>query len=78
MVPEFVARTRGSNRVQARPADSKWNRAASLPESAMPTGNPQELLRIRRIRELQSMVPEFVARIGGSKWNRALPGGPAD
>ena len=24
------------------------------------------------------MLPEFVARIGGSKWNRALPGGPAD
>ena len=21
------------------------------------------------------MLPEFVARIGGSKWNRALPGG---
>ena len=69
-----VARTRGSNRVQAQPAGSKWNRALpGLPESAMPTGNPQELLRIRRIRELQSMVPEFVARIGGSKWVQAQP-----
>ena len=29
----------------------------------------------RRIRELQFMVPEFVARTGGSRWNRALPGG---
>ena len=74
-----VARIGGSKRVSALPAGSKWNRASpGLPESAMPTDNPQELLRIRRIRELQSMVPEFVARIGGSKWNRALPGGPAD
>ena len=28
-----------------------------------------------RIRELQSMVPEFVDRTRGSQWNRALPGG---
>ncbi len=78
MVPEFVNRTRGSNRVQAQPAGSKWL-------SAMPTGNPQEILRIRRIRELQSMVPEFVNRTGdsnrvqaqpaGSKWLSALPTG---
>ena len=28
-----------------------------------------------RIRELEFMVPEFVERIRGSRWNRALPGG---
>ena len=31
MVPEFVARTGGSNRVQAQPAGSRWL-------SALPTG----------------------------------------
>ena len=36
--------------------------------------DPQSATRIRRIRELQSMVPEFVARTGGSRWSRALPG----
>ena len=46
----------------------------SLPASAAPTNNPQGILRIRRIRELQFMVPEFVERTGGSKWGRALPG----
>ena len=29
----------------------------------------------RRIRELQFMVPEFVARTGGSKWLSARPTG---
>ena len=29
----------------------------------------------RRIRELESMVPEFVDRTGGSKWQSALPTG---
>ena len=78
MVPEFVNRTggsnrqsalpTGSNRVQAQPAGSKWL-------SAMPASNPQEILRIRRIRELQSMVPEFVNRTGGSNRQSALPTG---
>ena len=36
MVPEFVARTGGSNRVQAQPAGSKWL-------SALPTGKPETL-----------------------------------
>ena len=40
---------------------------------AAPAINPQGILRIRRIRELQFMVPEFVARTGGSKWQSALP-----
>ena len=45
----------------------------------------RKLLEIRRIRGLEFMVPEFVARTGGSRWlsalptgsnrNRALPGG---
>ena len=38
-------------------------------ESAAPTINPQRILRIRRIRELESMVPEFVfysAAAGGT------------
>ena len=42
MVPEFVERTRGSNRLSARPTGSKWKRAlpagsglwGSLPESS--------------------------------------------
>ena len=47
--------------------------------------NPQGILRIRRIREVQFMLPEFVDRMRGSnrqsaqptgsRWNRALPGG---
>ena len=37
--------------------------------------DPQSATRIRRIRELQSMVPEFVAGTGGSKWLSALPTG---
>ena len=36
----------------------------------------RKLLEIRRIREVQFMLPEFVARTRGSKWNRALPGLP--
>ena len=53
-------------------------------QPATPATNPQENLRIRRIRKLQSMVSEFVDRTGGSKglsalptgskWLRALPG----
>ena len=41
----------------------------------MSAGNPQEILRIRRIRELQSMVPEFVNRTGGSNRVQAQPAG---
>ena len=37
----------------------------------------RKLLRIRRIRELQFMVPEFVDRMRGSKWPSALPTGSA-
>ena len=40
---------------------------------AVPTFNPQGTLRIRRIRELQFMVPEFVARTGGSQCVQAQP-----
>ena len=47
---------------------SKW-------KPATPATNPQENLRIRRIRKLQSMVSEFVDRTGGSKWLSALPTG---
>ena len=35
----------------------------------------RKLLEIRRIRELEFMVPEFVARIGASRWLSALPTG---
>ena len=38
-----------------------------------PPVNPQGTLRIRRIRELEFMVPEFVERIGGSRWVQAQP-----
>ena len=51
-----------------RTGGSKW-------VLALPTRNPQGILRIRRIRELQAMVPEFVDRIRGSKWVSALPTG---
>ena len=49
----------------------------SLPQlaSAAPTLNPQGNLRIRRIRELKFMVPEFVARTGGSNRVQAQPAG---
>ena len=42
---------------------------------ATPTVNPRGIPWIRRIRELESMVPEFVARTRGSKWQSALPTG---
>ena len=54
----------------------------SSPEPAAASGSrpcrpviSRRFLEIRRIREVQFMLPEFVARIRGSKWNRALPGG---
>ena len=40
-----------------------------------PPNNPQGSLRIRRIRELEFMVPEFVNGTGGSKWVQAQPAG---
>ena len=42
---------------------------------ATPPHNPQGILRIRRIREVQFMLPEFVDRMRGSKWQSALPTG---
>ena len=49
----------GSKCVQAQPArGSQWNRA--LPGRQRRLSNPQGTLRIRRNRELQSMVPDFV------------------
>ncbi len=50
-------------------------RSLPQPASAVPTLNPQGSLRIRRIRELQFVVPEFVDRTRGSKWQSALPTG---
>ena len=41
----------------------------------MPTVVFWEIPKNRRIRELEFMVPEFVARTGGSKWVSALPTG---
>ena len=52
----------GSKCVQAQPAGASPSRGGQCPPV-----NPQEILRIRRIRELQFMVPEFVASTGGSK-----------
>ena len=60
MAFRVVARIRGSKWVQAQLAG---NAGMCFPE------NPEN----RRIRELQFMVPEFVARTGGSKWLSALP-----
>ena len=68
MVPEFVDRTGGSRWVQAQPAGASPSRG----RQRLPV-NPQEILRIRRIRELQFMVPEFVARTGGSQCVQAQP-----
>ena len=44
-----------------------------LSKSATPTRVFRRIPENRRIRDLQSMVPEFVARIGGSKWVQAQP-----
>ena len=84
MAPEFVARTGGSRWQSALPTGSRWQSALptggrwgrfSLPASAVPTsvfrGNPEN----RRIRELEFVVPEFVDRTRGSKWQSALPTG---
>ena len=49
-------------------------RTGSRRLSATPTHNPQGNLRIRRIREVQSMLPEFVDRTRGSKCVQAQPG----
>ena len=81
MAVDFVARTGGSRWLSALPTGgSRWVQAQPAgaspnpPESAMPTNVFRELPENRRIRELQFMVPEFVARPGGSNRNRALPG----
>ena len=50
-----------------RTGGSQWVQAKPL--------HPQGILRIRRNQPLQSMAVDFVARIRGSQWNRALPGG---
>ena len=52
--------------VADRIGGSKWMQAA-------PALNPQRILRIRRLRGLQSMAPEVVDRTRGSKWQSALP-----
>ena len=44
-------------------------------DSATPTNVFRGIPENRRIRELESMVPEFVARTGGSRWVSALPTG---
>ena len=79
MVPEFVARTRGSRWSRALPGGGLGERKA-ITEPPQPRRQRRlairrKFLRIRRIRELQFMVPEFVARTGGSKWLSALPTG---
>ena len=85
--PTVVDRTRGSNRLSTLSTGSNRlsalptgsNRLSALPTgsnrlSATPTHNPQGNLRIRRIREVQSMLPEFVDRTRGSKCVQAQPG----
>ena len=67
----------------SEPAEASGCRLSLL--AAMPPNNLRRSAQIRRLRELQSMVPEVVCcpaeasgcrhcRPGGSKWNRALPG----
>ena len=58
------------------PADQSAFRESSRGAFLRKAGSPTSFFRylIRRIRELKSMVPEFVARPGGSKWGRAQPG----
>ena len=55
-----------------------WRRVCCVTEKASPErGGDCEAgggVQSHRIRELESMVPEFVDRTGGSQWNRALPG----
>ena len=71
--PMVVDRMRGSEWQSALPTGSKWvqaqpaGAAPSEAEEAKAARQSAETLRIRRIRELQSMVPEFVDRTGGSK-----------
>ena len=62
----------GGQRSSPEPAAASGSRPC---RPAAPTINPQGILRIRRIRELQFMVPEFVARTGGSQWQSVLPTG---
>ena len=59
--PIVVNRTRGSMCVQAQPARPAASACRlSLSESAVPTVNPQGILRIRRNQPLQSMAAGFV------------------
>ena len=58
MVPEFVDSTGGSRWVQAQPAGASPSRDKSRQRRPVIS---RKLLEIRRIWELQSMVPEFVA-----------------
>ena len=60
----------GGQRSSPEPAAASGSRPC---RPAAPTINPQGTLRIRRIRELQFMVPEFVARTGGSQCVQAQP-----
>ena len=65
----------GSKRVQAQPARRQQVGAGSVcPSRQCRPVISRRFLEIRRIREVQSMLPEFVAGTRGSKWNRALPG----
>ena len=66
----YGSRIRRENRRQPVGAGSAC-RSLPQPES-------QRVDRKVRIRELQCMVPEFVVRTGGSKWQSALPTGNAD
>ena len=62
----------------------RYSRASPSGAGSARSSIRKKLLRIRRIREVQFMLPEFVDRTGGSnrvqaqpagsKWNRALPG----
>ena len=47
--------------------------AEASAQSAVPTYVFRGIPENRRIREVQCMLPEFVAGIGGSQWQSALP-----
>ena len=82
--PMVVDRTGGSRWVQAQPAGSRWVQARACPSRQCRPVISRRFLEIRRIREVRSMLPEFVAGTrgsnrlsalptGGSKWLSALP-----
>ena len=83
-----VARTRGSSWLSALPTGGQHtNFGGGLGEREAERNLPQpgggsaahefsgQIPENRRIRELQSMVPEFVVRTRGSMWPSALPTG---